>query len=75
MESLYIVDVSQKDYLPLIDDIVRIVIIQISLQLLLFATDPDQYQFFSVDFILLLIYIVLGVCMYWLVFKKLVMFK
>lgn len=73
--SLYVVDVPKKEYLPMIDDIARMVMIQFSIQLLLFATNPEENQFFSADFILLLIYIVLGVCLYWLVFKRLVVFK
>lgn len=73
--SLYVVDVPKKEYLPMIDDIARMVMIQFSIQLLLFATNPEENQFFSADFILLLIYIVLGVCLYWLVFKRLVLFK
>jgi hypothetical protein len=75
MDSLYIVDVPKKEYIPLIDDIARVVLIQISIQLLLYATDPNENQFFTADFFLLVIYIVLGVCLYWLVFKKLVVFK
>lgn len=73
--SLYVIDVPKKEYLPMIDDIARMVMIQFSIQLLLFATNPEENQFFSADFILLLIYIVLGVCLYWLVFKRLVIFK
>ena len=75
METLYVVDVPQKDYIGLIDDIARMVIIQFSIQLLLYATSPEENQFFSADFILLLLYIILGVCLYWLVFKKIVSFK
>lgn len=74
-DTLYVVDIPNKDYVAMCDDIARMVIIQFSIQLLLFATDPEQHQFFSVDFLLLLIYIVLGVALYWLVFKKLVLFK
>ncbi len=75
METLYVVDVPQKEYIGLIDDIARMVIIQFSIQLLLYATSPEENQFFSADFVLLLLYIILGVCLYWLVFKKLVSFK
>lgn len=73
--SLYVIDVPKKEYLPMIDDIARMIMIQFSIQLLLFATNPEENQFFSADFILLLIYIVLGVCLYWLVFKRLVIFR
>ncbi len=75
METLYVVDVPQKEYIGLIDDIARMVIIQFSIQLLLYATSPEENQFISADFVLLLLYIILGVCLYWLVFKKLVSFK
>lgn len=75
MDTLYVVDVPQKEYIPLYDDIARMVTIQFAIQLLLFATDPSQFQFFTSDFFLLVIYIVLGVCLYHLVFKKMVLLK
>ena len=75
MDSLYVVNVPYKEYLPMIDDIARMVIIQAALQVLLYATDPSQNQFFSADFVFLVIYVSLGVALYWLVFKKLVVFK
>ena len=75
MEALYVVDVPNKDYIPLCEDIARMVLIQVSIQLLMFATNPSENQFFSAEFILLVIYIILGVCLYWLVFKKMVVFK
>ncbi len=74
MDSLYIVNVSQKEYLGLIDDIARMIILQFSIQLMLYGSGMDS-QFFSAEFVLLLIYIVLGVCLYWLVFKRFVVFK
>ena len=74
MDSLYIVNVSQKEYLGLIDDIARMIILQLSIQLMLYGSGMDS-QFFSAEFVLLLIYIVLGVCLYWLVFKRFVVFK
>lgn len=75
MDSLYVIDVPQKEYIPLYEDVIRMLIIQFSIQMLLYATDPSQNQFFSAEFFLLSIYIVLGVALYWLVFKKLVTFK
>lgn len=75
MDSLYVVDVPYKEYLPMIDDLARMFLIQVSIQLLMFATDPSQYQFFTADFALLVLYISLGVAFYWLVFKKLVAFR
>lgn len=75
MEGLYVIDVPQKEYVELINDICRMVIIQLSIQFLFFINNPSEVDFFSEDFILLVIYIVLGVCLYWLVFKKLIIFK
>ena len=75
MDSLYVIDVPQKELIPLYDDIARMIVIQFSIQILLYSTDPLQTQFFSADFFLLTLYIVLGVTLYWLVFKKLVVFK
>lgn len=74
MESLYIVRVPNKEYVDLINDILRMVTIQVMLQFLYSVNTPDS-SFFSVDFFLLLLYIVLGVCVYWLVIKKLITFK
>ena len=73
--SLYIFELPNPEYKPLIDDIARMVIIQFTLQFLYFINGPGDNPFFSADFFLLLIYVVLGVCVYWLVFKKLILFK
>lgn len=73
MDSLYVVDVPYKEYILMIDDMLRVVCIQVAIQLMLFASGDSQ--FFTAEFIMLVIYIVLGVALYWLVAKKLVVFK
>ncbi len=73
-DSLYVVNVSNKEYVEFINDIVRMVTIQVMIQFL-FSINSEGVAFFSVDFFLLLLYIVLGVCVYWLIVKRLVMFK
>ena len=75
MESLYVVNVSNKDYLDLINDIVRMTTIQFIIQFLLYVNGAQDSVLISVDFFLLILYIILGVCVYWLVIKKLVVFK
>lgn len=75
MESLYSINIPNKDYIEFINDIARMITIQITIQFLLFINDPNAINFFSVDFILMLVYIVLGICVYWLIIKKLVLFK
>lgn len=74
MDSLYVVNVPNKEYVEFINDVVRMITIQVMIQFL-FSINTEGVSFFSVDFFLLLLYIVLGVCVYWLVIKKLVMFK
>jgi heme/copper-type cytochrome/quinol oxidase subunit 4 len=72
--ALYTVNVPQKEYIPLIEDISRMVIVQMTIQFLYFVNSKDGEPFFSIDFLLLLVYIVLGVCIYWLIFKKSIIF-
>ena len=67
------VNVPNKEYVEFVNDVVRMVTIQVMIQFL-FSINAGV-AFFSVDFFLLLIYIVLGVCVYWLVVKRLVLFK
>lgn len=74
MEALYIIKLQNPEYIGLIEDIIRMVTIQITIQFLYFINNTEM-GFFTVDFFLLLIYIILGVCVYWLVFKKLIVFK
>lgn len=74
MESLYTISLPNKEYLGMVDDISRMVIIQFTIQFLYFINSKDNEAFFTLDFLLLLIYIILGVCLYWLIFKKTVSF-
>jgi hypothetical protein len=75
--ALYNVDVSSKlgpEYVNLFDDVARMVLIQLTIQLMFYLTAPDR-GFITDEFVLLVLYIVLGVSMYWLVFKNLFKFK
>lgn len=74
MEALYTIKVANPEYIGLFEDIVRMITIQITIQFLYYINNTDA-GFFTADFFLLMIYIVLGVCVYWLVFKKLILFK
>lgn len=74
-QSLYVVNVPQKEYLELINDVVRMFTIQIIIQFLFYINSPNTVQFFSIDFILLTLYLILGICVYWLVINKLITFK
>lgn len=74
MEALYIIKVTNPEYIGMFEDIVRMVTIQITIQFLYYINNTNV-GFFTAEFFLLMLYIVLGVCVYWLVFKKLVLFK
>ena len=59
--SLYSVNVPKKEYLDVINDIFRMVTIQVTIQFLFYLNSPNEVDFFSADFILMLIYLVMGV--------------
>jgi len=74
MNSLYTIQVPNKEYIGLLDDVARMVIIQMTIQFLYFINSKDNEGFLTIDFLLLLVYIIMGVCLYWLIFKKTVTF-
>lgn len=74
MDALYTVKLGNPQYVGMIDDIMRMVLIQFTIQFLYYINNSEA-GFFTSDFFLLVIYIVLGVCVYWLIFKKLIVFK
>lgn len=74
-DSLYVFQISNKEYIELIDDIARMVTIQFAIQFLYYLNSSDNISFFSSDFVLLVIYMILGVMLYRLVFRKMITFK
>lgn len=74
MNSLYTFKLPNNEYAPMIDDIARMIIIQFTIQFLYYINNKDNDGFLTIDFLLLLTYIVLGVCLYWLIFKKSISF-
>lgn len=76
--SLMTYDISKtfgQEYVDVFNDLARMLVIQFVIQMLMHMTDSARFPFFSVEFVLMCIYIVLGVLVYWLIFKKLVKFK
>ena len=59
------------EYIPLLNDLARMITLQVIIQFMLSMRDPVEYPFFSQHFFELLFYIVLGLMTYWLVVKKL----
>lgn len=74
MESLYTFTLPNKEYVGMMDDVTRMVIIQFTIQFLYYINNKEGEGFFTLEFFLLLVYIVLGVCLYWLIFKKTITF-
>lgn len=77
-DAVYTIDISSKwgkEYVAMMDDVARFVAIQFIIQLLLFTMDGSVFPFFSTDFLLLMLFIIIGVMFYHLVMKKLVAFK
>ena len=62
------------EYKPLLLDISRILAIQVMIHVLLCMTNPEVHKLFSSQFFKTLLFILIGVMVYWLIFKKLVLF-
>lgn len=76
--SLFEIDITNSlggEYVEMFNDITRFIIIQFGIQFMLFTTDPEKFPFFTSEFIILLMFIIIGVMFYWLVLRKIVKFK
>ena len=76
MSSLFLFDLDiNKEYVPAINDMIRMGVIQIVAQLLFYFTNSSQNPFFSLIFLQTLSYILIGILVYWLVIRRIVIFK
>ena len=74
--TLYKIDVSGKlgsEYIPLFDDIARMFLIQLTIQLMFYLSASDR-SFLTDEFVMLVLYVILGISLYWLVFRNVVKF-
>ena len=63
------------DFVPMANDVLRMVCIQLAIQVMLvLAGGNNGMRLFSADFLLLVFYIALGVMLYWLAVRKVVVF-
>jgi hypothetical protein len=60
------------DYLLFFDDVVRMVILQITIQFMYYMKDPYTNSFFTLELLELVLYVVMGVSVFWLLFKKMI---
>jgi hypothetical protein len=68
--SLYVSKYIGAEYIPYVEDVMRMVTIQIVIQLMMFLQSPSTNKFFDVHFIEIVFYVVLGVTAYWLLVRK-----
>ena len=69
--SLFKFDLNlNKEYIPLINDLIRMAVIQVMSQVLFTVTSPAKNPFFSGDFFQTLVYILLGIVVYWVIVRK-----
>ena len=74
-DTLLDLDISSnigEEYVPLMDDVTRMITLQVIIQLMLSLRDNNEYPFFSQTFFELLFYIVLGLVTYWLIIRKVI---
>lgn len=75
-EALFVIEIPLSDeYLPFLEDLVRVVIIQIITQYMFYMYNSVDYPFFNEIFFLTMIFLMLGVSVYWLVIKKIFVLK
>jgi len=60
-----------KEYIPVINDLIRMGVIQIVAQLLFVFSSRGQENFFNEVFLQTLFFILIGVLVYWLIIRKL----
>lgn len=74
-EPFYRVDISGKfgaDAAMAVNDITRMLCIQFTVQALLYFNDPNCTAFWSAEFVLLAMYVVMGVLVFWLLLRRVV---
>ena len=73
MDSLFSFD---KDTMPMVYDIIRIVTIQVITQFLfVLNSNGNDVKFFNITFMKTVIFLCLGILVYWLIVKKLIQSK
>lgn len=73
--TLNISDRFGKEYIPMFDDMLRLITIQFVIQSMLFTMDNKSFPMITLEFLLMVLFICVGVMFYWLVLKRLVSFK
>jgi hypothetical protein len=70
--TINISDKLSEEYVPFVEDLMRMIVLQTVIHFMYAMRDPCTTPFFSIAYVELLLYVILGVAAYWLLFKKLV---
>ena len=62
-------------YFPMLNDVVRMGVIQLVVQFLFFAVNPTENPFFSTMFLQTIGFVVVGVLVYWLLVRNIFVFR
>lgn len=76
-ETIFTIDISKhmgNEYVGFFNDLSRFLMIQIGIQIMLCMADPNKFSVFNQEFIVLLIFIIIGLMFYWLILRKIVYF-
>ena len=65
----------QKEYQPLIYDLIRMAIIHTMINILSHAANPTEIELFGSNYFAILFFILIGVATYWLIVNKIVRFE
>jgi len=64
-----------KEYIPLINDVIRMSVIQIVAQMLFYFANPKNNRMFGEIFLQTLFFLIIGIIVYWLIIRKIVIIK
>ena len=74
MESLFKIDLDiEKEYIPLVNDLVRMSVIHIVTQLLFNISNGESFM--KAEFLQTVLFVLLGICVYWLIIRKIVILE
>lgn len=62
----------EEEYVPMIQDVIKMFVILVVLNLLMFISNPKVNKIMGESYIKLMSFIILGVLTYWLIVKKLI---
>jgi hypothetical protein len=62
----------QPEYIEYFEDVIRMITLQFIIQFMYFIKSPNENTLFSYNFIELVLYIIIGLSVYWLIFKKVI---